>query len=86
MVGLSAPSIDIQVIQIWKEQSINHMGAPPSRGTSAGWRYRLTGTSLNSTTGSAKVCIWGGISIGIIFCSGSPSWKAPLQKWTWGPA
>lgn len=58
----------------------------PTRGTWTGWRDGHTGTSCSSTKGSAKSCTQGGITP----CHSSPymlgltSWKAALQKRTWG--
>lgn len=86
MMGSCALSGSLQVIQNLKRQSINQMGVLPLRGTSTGWRIGLTGISnstreyqtkeyQSSTRGSAKSCIWGGISTGFILCWGSLSWN-----------
>lgn len=55
-----------------------------TRGTSVGWRNRLTGTSWSSIKRSEKFCIWRGIITGT-----STSWelidkKPPLQSGIWG--
>lgn len=84
MTGQRAPS-GLQMIQSWEGWVTHQVVVLPSRGPSIGWRTGRTGTSCDSSKGSAKPCTGGGTAPSTSTGWGRPAGKYVGRKGPGGP-